>query len=76
MNQTPWWVAGAIVHARLNTLIILCAVSRISVEEGSVDDIDGFCLREQLWHDGIGVGFNTDATRLFREAMKRMRKEP
>lgn len=67
----PWWVLGAEVHQTLEMVSILCTLARIQVDPYKVDNDDGFCLREQLWADGMNLGVNQDAGTKLRKVCRK-----
>lgn len=59
---------GAEVHSTLDFVASLASLMRVQVRD--TDNVDGFCLREQLYFDGVGSGINTQVGRLLRKAAK------
>lgn len=67
----PWWVEGAEVHSALEFVsTVLVGLARFTAH---VDNDNGFCLREQIYFDGCGVGINQDAGKRLRAASRRLR---
>jgi hypothetical protein len=69
-EQIPWWVEGALVHQAFEAMVVYVTLAKFTVRD--VDDLDGCCLREQLWYDSSGAGVNQDAGRRIRAAVKRV----
>lgn len=64
-NMEPWWVAGAEVNELLEAVALMSSAAQVGVNHDSVDDTDRFCLREQIYFDGLGVGINIDVKAKF-----------
>ena len=66
----PWWVLGAEVHQSLEMVATFANLGKIRVKD--VDNDNGFCLREQLFYDGMGAGINADARKMMNKAVRRL----